>query len=88
MRGHPWRGATEAKAWETARRERSSGSQTLCSHCRVFLVSGKFSWLAIPTEKMKPGSFPGVQLLIPEMALGRGLRPLSLGVPHPCGDQW
>lgn len=54
---------------------------------RVFLVPGKFSRPTIPTEKMKPGSCPGVQPFISEMVLGRGSWPLSLGVHHPCGDQ-
>lgn len=52
------------------------------------LVPGKFSRLAIPTEKMKPASCLGrLQQFTPEMTLGGGSWPLSLGVPHPCDDQ-
>lgn len=81
----PGEEATEARAWETghgSQEEMELQEARPCALHQVLLVPGKFSRLHIPTEKMKPGSCPGIQPFVPEMTLGGGS-----WVPHSCGDQ-
>lgn len=59
---------------------------TLCSHVGHFLFLESFPRFSVPTEKMTPGSWPGLQPFILEMNLGGGSRPLSLVAPYPCGN--
>lgn len=82
-RSHPWRGSHQSQGHGSKEEMELRGAR----QCADTPVPGKFSKLDIPTEKMKPASCPRVQPLVPEVTLGGGSWSLSLGVPHPCGDQ-
>lgn len=63
MRGPHWRGSHQSQGLGDQRQQGgngASGSRTLVSHTCVFPVPGTFPGHSFITEKMKPGSWPGL----------------------------